>query len=205
MKKCLLIMIAALFLMNACQGGEEKKVTKKKLPELSGKKILMVIAPRNFRDEEFNIPHSFFIKEGARVVVASTDTAEATGMLGMKVKPDKSLKDVNPLDFDALVLVGGSGSTVLWDNKLLHKYVRTAFENDKVIGAICLSPVVLVKSGILKGKGATCYVTPEVKRIFRENDVNLTGDPLNITGNIVTANGPAVAKRYAEKIAELLK
>jgi len=205
MKKYLSLLFVLTLIFNACQGGEEKKMEEKKESSLVGKNILMVIAPKNFRDEEFKEPHSLFLAEGAKVIVASTDTNEAQGMLGMKVKPDKLIEDVNPLDFDAIVLVGGSGSTVLWDNEKLHEYLRKAYESNKVVGAICISPVTVVKSGILKGKSATCYETSEVVNIFNENGVEFTGKPLCVTDKIVTANGPAVAKDYAEKIIELLK
>ncbi|TES93987.1 MAG: DJ-1/PfpI family protein [Candidatus Cloacimonadota bacterium] len=201
----LVLLLILPLLFNSCQGGEDKKMEDKKEPSLAGEKILMVIAPQNFRDEEFEEPHSLFLSEGANVVVASTDTNEAKGMLGMKVKPDKLIEDVTALDFDAIVLIGGSGSTILWDNEKLHELLKSAYENKKIIGAICLSPVTLVKAGILKGKSATCYETPDVVQIFKENEVELTKKTVEVTEKIVTANGPPAAKDYAEKIVELLK
>ena len=205
MKKYLPILFILPIIFNACQGGEDKKMDEKKEPSLKGKNILMVIASNNFRDEEFKEPHSLFLTEGANVVIASTDTNEAKGMLGMKVKPDILIEEVKPLDFDAIILVGGSGSTELWENKKLHEHLRNAYENKKVIGAICLSPVTLVKAGILKGKSVTCYETPEVVQIFKENDVGLTGKSVDVIEQIITANGPPAAKEYAEKIIEFLK
>lgn len=205
MKKYLPILFILSIIFNACQGGEDKKMDEKKEPSLKGKNILMVIASNNFRDEEFKEPHSLFLTEGANVVIASTDTNEAKGMLGMKVKPDILIEEVKPLDFDAIILVGGSGSTELWENEKLHEHLRNAYENKKVIGAICLSPVTLVKAGILKGKSVTCYETPEVVQIFKENDVGLTGKSVDVIEQIITANGPPAAKEYAEKIIEFLK
>ena len=141
MKKYLILLIILPLVLNACQGGEQKKMDENKEGALSEKKILMVIASRDFRDEEFQEPYSLFLKEGAKVVVSSSDTNEALGMLGMKIKPDKLIEYVNPLDFDAIVLVGGSGSTALWNNEKLHEHLRSSYKNGKVIGAICLSTV----------------------------------------------------------------
>lgn len=205
MKKYFTLLFILPLILNSCQGGEDKKMDEKKEPSLKGKNILMVIASNNFRDEEFKEPHSLFLTEGANVVIASTDTSEAKGMLGMKVKPDILIEEVKPLDFDAIILVGGSGSTELWENEKLHEHLRNAYENKKVIGAICLSPVTLVKAGILKGKSVTCYETPEVVKIFKENDVGLTGKSVDVIEQIITANGPPAAKEYAEKIIEFLK
>jgi protease I len=205
MKKLLVFLVVLPFILNSCQGGEEKKMEESKKKTLKDKKILMVIAHQNFRDEEFKEPHILFEEEGGAIVVASTDTSEATGMLGMTVKPDILIENVSPLDFDAIVLIGGAGSPDLWKNTTLHEHLKTAYENEKVIGAICLSPVTLVYAGLLEGKKATCYETPEVREIFEENNVELTGSPVEVIDKIVTANGPPAAKAYAEKIVELLK
>jgi len=205
MKKTICFLFVISLLLNACQGGEKDKMEEEKNLSLNGKRILMVIAPENFRDEEFQEPYTLFTNEGAQVIVASTDTTEAQGMLGMKVKPDKLLQDVNVLDFDAIVLIGGSGSPALWENEILHKHLKTAFENEKVIGAICLSPVTLVKAGLITGKTVACYKTPDVERIFRENNVMFSDETVKVIGHIVTANGPPAAKAYAKKIAELLE
>ena len=55
---------------------------------LTGNKILMVIAPDQFRDEELLTPKEVLTQSGATVVVASTQTGEAKGMLGARVTPD---------------------------------------------------------------------------------------------------------------------
>jgi protease I len=205
MKRYIYLLLMIPFLLNSCQGGEDKKMEKNEEKTLAGKSILMVIAPNNFRDEEFKEPHSLFIEEGATVTVASTDTAEAEGMLGMKVKPDKLLEEIEPLDFDAIVLVGGSGSPVLWDNEILHSYIKKLHENDKIVAAICLSPVAVVNTGLLDNKKATCFKTPEVQQIFDKHNVTLTGEKVEVTDNIITANGPPAAREYGETIVKLLK
>ena len=177
----------------------------KKEPSLENKRILMVIPHENFRDEEFSEPHTIFIKEGAQITVASTDTTEAHGMLGMTVKPDILIDEVNALDYEAIVLIGGSGSPVLWDNEKLHEILRTAHKEKKIIGAICLAPVTLVKAKIMEGKTVTCYRTPDVEAIFKEYNVQLSEKDVEVVDNIVTANGPPAATAYAEKIAQLLQ
>jgi protease I len=196
-------LMALIFI--SCRGGESKDMPEKKEFSLVGKKILMVIAPENFRDEEFSEPRALFKNGGAQVTVASTDTSEAKGMLGMTVTPDILIDEADALDYDAIVLVGGSGSIVLWDNETLHGLLRAADENKKVIGAICLSPVTLVKAGLVKDETAACYRTPDVEAIFKAHNVKLSEKAVEVTDNIVTANGPPAAKAYAEKIAELLQ
>jgi protease I len=172
---------------------------------LENKRILMVIAHENFRDEEFAEPHTLFTNAGAKVTVASTDTTEAQGMLGMKVKPDMLIEEANALDYEAIVLVGGSGSPALWGHEKLHEILKIAHQEKKIIGAICLAPVTLVKAKLVKGETLTCYRTPDVEAIFKEHNVQLSDKAVEVLDNIVTANGPPAAAAYAEKIAQLLQ
>src|SRR5688500_11853812 len=121
--------------------------------------ILFVIAPENFRDEEFKIPEAILTKKGFLVLTASTTTKPVTGMLGMTVKPDLPLESVQEMSFKALLLVGGNGAEKLWDNPVLHKIVKEFYQKKKLIGAICYAPVILARAGILRGKRATVYET----------------------------------------------
>jgi protease I len=205
MKKYLSMVCLMALLFCSCQGGEEQTMDDKKDLSLEQKKILMVIAHENFRDEEFSEPHTLFTNAGALVTVASTDTSEAKGMLGMMVKPDILIDEADALDYEAIVLIGGSGSTALWDNTKLHEILRVAHQEKKVIGAICLSPVTLAKAEIVEGKTLACYKTPAVEEVFKEHNVQLSGNALEVEENIVTANGPAAATAYAEKITQLLQ
>jgi len=157
MKKIVLPLVVLLILGTCCVS--EKKEEKGK--------ILMIIAPKDFRDEELSVPEEIFEKNGYRVYIASTEK-EATGMLGKRVSVDYLLEDVDISEYDALVIVGGSGSRYyLWNNKELIDMVKKAYNEGRVVAAICLSPVVLANSGILKGKEATVFPDPEAVSIIR--------------------------------------
>ncbi len=75
------------------------------------KKVLMVIAPDQFRDEEYLEPRRILEVRGCAVTVASTSIEPATGMLGAVVKPDTTIDKVKAADFDAVVFVGGAEYT----------------------------------------------------------------------------------------------
>ncbi|MCK4352522.1 DJ-1/PfpI family protein [candidate division WOR-3 bacterium] len=172
---------------------------------LKNKRILFVIAHKNFRDEEYKIPKDIFERLGAQIIVASSDTTFAKGMLGFKAKPDTLLKLVNAEDFNAILFIGGSGSVEYWDSKVAHNLVDRAFANNKVIGAICIAPVILANAGILKGKRATVWEDSDTtKLIFKNKGIKYTGLPVVTAGKIVTANGTEAAKSFAEEIVRLL-
>jgi protease I len=167
------------------------------------KSIVMVIAPSEFRDEEYLHPKEEFIKNSVKVVTASTKLEECKGKLGLSVKPDILVNDINIDEFDAICFVGGIGSKIYFDDKFCHDLVNAAFEKNKIVSAICIAPMILVNSGVLKGKKATVF--PSEKEDMIKKGVNYTGKPVEISGKTVTANGPESARDFARKIIEILK
>lgn len=163
--------------------------------------ILMVIAPDQFRDEELNHPRQVFTNAGAKVTLVSTRTGLAVGMLGHKEEVDKTLDDVAGENFDAVVVVGGGGSTqYLWDNARLHDILRRHHQMGKVVAAICLSGAVLAKIGLLKGVEATVWKSDESMKVYAECHVKYQDKPVVRSGKIVTANGPAAARDFGHTI-----
>jgi protease I len=193
-RKSWIILVGILIFVKPLIAGEEVS---------RGKKILMIIAHKDFRDEELFVPKNYFEKMGWEVDVASTDTSEAKGMLGKKIKPDLLIEEVDPLLYDAVILVGGVGSSVYWNDKEIHSIFKRAYDGEKIIGAICIAPVTLAKAGILKERKATCWRS--VSNELRESGVNYLNEDVVIDGKIVTASGPKAALKFAEAVASLLK
>ncbi|MFQ5835431.1 MAG: DJ-1/PfpI family protein, partial [bacterium] len=86
------------------------------MAELKGKKVLIIIAERNFRDEELLKPRKILEDRGVKVTVASTSLQDARGMLGATVKPDILLSSVKVQDYDVITFVGGSGASQYWND-----------------------------------------------------------------------------------------
>lgn len=170
--------------------------------DLSRRKILVILPPRRFRDEEYQEPKALFDRSGARVTVASSSLAPATGMLGAVVTPDALLEDVKATDFDAVLLVGGIGSNAFWHRETVHNLVREASDAGKVVSAICLAPVTLANAGLLEGKSATAY--PSAQGYLTWKGATYTGKSVEVAGNIITAKGPEAAEEFARAVARFL-
>ncbi len=164
-------------------------------------RILMVIAPKDFRDEELLVPRKALKEKGWQVDTASTEAGEATGMLGAREVVTLTLADVAIEDYAAIVVVGGMGSPeYLWHNDTLRRYVALAYQQQKVVGAICLSGAVLGLAGILQGKNATVWETPESRAAIEDNGGTFTDKPLTVDCTIVTANGPEAAEAFGDAL-----
>jgi len=175
------------------------------MAKLTGKKVLMVIAPEDFRDEELATPKAILEKDGATVTVASTRAGACSGMLGARVTPDTTLAAESAETYDAVVVVGGGGSPAhLWGNAALAQILRDAKTANKVIAGICLSGAALARAGVLAGKNATVWRTDESIAEMREGRAKLSDAPVVVDGRVVTANGPDAANDFGRKIAQLI-
>jgi protease I len=180
-------------------GGEdmEEKI------DLTGKKILMVVAPQDFRDEEFFEPRKVFADAGAEVTIASRGVLEAKGLLGSKTPVDKNLSEIKVTDFDALVFVGGGGATIYFDDPLALNLAKTASTAGKVVAGICIGPTILAKADVLRGKRATAFSSEQ--SVLEAAGVTYTGEAVTVDGKIITANGPAAATEFGRRIVEALR
>lgn len=166
------------------------------------KKVAMIIAQDGFRDEELLEPKEALENAGVEVKVASTTLNYAKGMLGAKVKPDILISDINVKDFDAIVFVGGAGSSQYWDDPLAHKLAKDAVTQGKILAAICIAPVTLAKAGVLNGKRATVWSSEAGQ--LKAGGADYTGRPVEKDGNIITATGPAQAREFGKEILKAL-
>lgn len=166
-------------------------------------KIAMIIAKQDFRDEELLVPKSIFEDAGFRVVVFSDSIGKARGMLGAEVNVDNAIDKLNTADYKAIIFIGGIGASRYWNNKTAHNIARDTLANNKVLGAICIAPVILANAGVLDGKRATVW--PSEKNRLIDCGARYTGRSVEVSGDIVTADGPNAAKEFASEILKLIQ
>lgn len=190
-----------------CVGHPDDKtdeITQQKdITSLAGKKALLIIASKNFRDEELFETIKALEKVQVETVIASSRTGTTKGMLGRTVKVSKLIYDVRVEDYDAVVFIGGSGAKEYFGNYEVQKIVRKAVGKRKVLGAICIAPTILARSGVLKGVRATSYPSEKVKLL--KEGAKYTGADVEKDGLIITANGPEASAKFGEAIVEALK
>ncbi len=166
-------------------------------------KVLMIIAQKNFRDEEFFEPRDILIKNGIEVKVASQELKMARGKLNGAAMPDLTIDQAEVNDFAAIIFVGGPGAAVYLDDPVSHKLAKDFYAAGKVVAAICMAPSILANAGLLRGKKATCWFGE--KENLTAHGAKYTGANVEVDGKIITACGPEAAKEFGEKIVEMLK
>jgi len=170
---------------------------------LTQNSFLIFLPKKDFNEEEFTIIKKRLLKAEKQVFITSDDHFVCSGSKGMKVKSDTSFYNVNVNNFSSLILIGGSGSRNYWKNESLHKIIKKFSDAKKVIAAICSSPVILAKSGILQNKKSTCYSEDKMELI--NSGIDYQDRNIVIDGNVVTADNVQSALQFAESVLHLTK
>jgi protease I len=166
------------------------------------KKVLIVVARKDFRDEEYKIPRDVLEKKGALVKVASDEKGEARGMRGLVVQVELPLSEVKTEEYDAVIFVGGSGASALFNNGQAHRVAQETVARGRLLGAICLAPSILAHAGVLRDKKATVFSSE--RGTLKKYGARYTGAQVERDGLIITADGPLEAKKFADLIIQAL-
>ena len=96
-------------------------------------------------------------------------------------------------DIEAVILPGGMPGTLnLERSAKVNAFVDYAYENQKLVCAICAAPSILGHKGMLKGKKAVCFPGFESELEGAE-----LSDSFVVTdGNIITAKGMGSAVKF---------
>ena len=167
---------------------------------LSNKKILMLIAPKGFRDEEYFETADVLKNYQAEIITASKNVKKAESKFGKEVLVDINIYEADPKNYDALILVGGSGAHEYFEDEKIHAIARNFLKQNKLVASICNAASILAKAGLLKNRQATVY--PKYREILEKNGADYIDQEVVIDNNIITANGPEASRNFAETIAK---
>lgn len=168
-------------------------------------KVLLVIASQGYQPIEFGVPRDILKDAGIVVETASNKSGKATAADCSQINVDHLIKDVDVSPFDGIFFIGGGGALENLDNQASYDLLNKAAKAGKFFGAICISPRILAKAGVLTGKKATGWDGDNnLAGIFAEHDVVYVKKPVVVDGKIITAVGPSAAQAFGDAIVKEL-
>lgn len=163
------------------------------------KRVLVPLA-QGFEEAEFIGIVDVLRRAGVEVLVAGLDSVgNIKGANNIEIKAEVGLSSIDENLLDAIVLAGGfEGMQNLSNNDKILEIIQKLHKKGKIVAAICASPIVLNKAGVLSDE-FTCYPGCEdginAKRI---NEAVIKRD------NVITSVGPATAILFGLEIAKAL-
>lgn len=138
------------------------------------------------------------------VIAASLEDTPVRCSRGTVLLADSPLDDVLDDDFDMLVLPGGQpGADHLNADARIHRLINRLAATGKPVAAICAAPKILVENGILNGRKLTVF--PGALDAIDTSQVNITNQPIEVDGNVITSRGPGVAMDFTLQLIEILQ
>lgn len=132
------------------------------------------------------------------VTVASLTAGVVEASRGVKLVGDVIWDEINPADFDILLLPGGFGGTEAF---MQHAGVQQAIKDfnaaGKWFGSICAAALALNEAGVLEGKRFTCYPGVEAKL---PPEIQPVDEAVVVDGHLITSQGPGTAFEFALKV-----
>lgn len=169
-------------------------------------KIALIIASRGYQQIEYGVPKKMLEAAGYAVTTASDTLGTAVAKDQSTTQVDILIKDIDVTKFAALIFIGGPGAMELLDNTISYQLCQAAVAAHVLIGAICITPRILAKAGVLEGRVATGWNEDgKLATIFLESGTTYAPEDVVVEDLFVTATGPKVADQFAEQLITILK
>jgi len=165
-------------------------------------KALFLIAD-GFEDLQFFTPYYRLREEGVSVTVAGADDHQpAVGLHGYRVEPDMPIPEINPSEYDVLVIPGGRSPERLRLREEAVDLARTFAQDGALVAAIGHGPQLLSSAGALDGKSLTC--DPGIRDDMRVVAAAYRDEAVVVDGPLVTARDNDDLPAFCEQLVAAL-
>jgi protease I len=164
---------------------------------------VLFLSANDFEDVELIYPLHRLKEEGHEVYIASFERGKITGKHGYTVEVQLAFDEVDPDEFDALVLPGGRAPERVRLNEKAVAITKKMFEDGKPVASICHGPQILISAKVLKGRKGTSYAG------IRDDVINAGADWVNrevvVDGNWVSSRHPGDLYAWMREFVKLLR
>ncbi|MBN1974675.1 MAG: DJ-1/PfpI family protein [Sedimentisphaerales bacterium] len=168
----------------------------------AAKKAAIIVPAQNFEDEEFWQTKNMLDSARILVTVVSNQPGPIRGRNGTLFDVPVRADQIRADDFDALIVIGGPGTSIFNNDPVVRNLLRDASQKRKIIGASSYGTVILAGAGILQGVKVTGPVA-ESTNIQRMGAV-FSNLPVEEHMRVITCAGPQAARIFATALADAI-
>ena len=162
----------------------------------------LILSADNFEDTELLVPLYRLREAGYTVEVASGRRDPIRGKHSYDVPVTKLFSEINPGDYDLLLLPGGKAPAAIRNDPKVQEIARFFMNSSKPVAAICHGPQILISAGLIRGRKATCY--KEVVTELREAGAQYEDSEVVVDGKLITSRQPEDLPAFNRELMRML-
>jgi deglycase len=174
--------------------------------ELAGLRIAFLVANEGVEEAELRAPWEAVMRAGGQPELLAPEA----GMVQcfQHVAPsgtapvDRLIADVEPAEYDALVLPGGvvNADRIRTDHHAV-RFVRGCFEAGQPVGVICHGPWILTDAGVADGRTLTSW--PSLKTDLHNAGANWVDEEVRVDGLLVSSRKPDDLPAFCREVVRV--
>lgn len=176
------------------------------MKNLHDKKVA-ILATDGFEEIELTAPKEELTEYGVTVhVVADKPKIRSwkNRQWGNEIEADRLLDRINVMEYNALILPGGViNADRLRRNSKAIDLIKEFHEKEKVIGAICHGPQLLIEANMVKGKTMTAFHS--IKTDMKNAGARYEDLSVSVDDNLITAQSAEDTSAFLKKFVGVLK
>src|SRR5687768_3761600 len=162
-------------------------------PTIGAPRKALVLTADKFEDVEVFFPVFRLLEEGWLVDVAAPTKGTIVGENGYGLKPRKAIDEVDPDDYDLLIIPGGApegAPATIRKNAKVQEIAQAFFAADKIVACICHGPLTLVSADLVRGRRLTSFWHDGVPEEIRRAGGIWEDQEVVVDRNLITSRYP---------------
>ena len=169
---------------------------------IQGRKVA-VLAEDMYEDLELWYPVLRMREAGATVTIIGPKAQTYTSKHGYPVEATETADRADMKQFDVLIVPGGYAPDRMRRSEAMVRLVRDAFNQGKIVAAICHAGWMLASADVLRGRRATSFSS--IKDDMIHAGAEWVDQPVVRDGNLITSRFPDDLPAFCSEIISALQ
>jgi len=168
----------------------------------------VILTANEFEDMELFFPYFRLLEEGVEVDIAAPQEGVIHGEHGYSIKITKTIAEVDPDQYDLLVVPGGfptGAPATVRKIKKAQELARSFIEKNKPVASICHGPWLLVSADLVRGRHLTGFWHDGVPEEIRAAGGIYEDKEVVVDGNLVTSRWPMDLPAFEREMVKLIR
>ena len=169
------------------------------------RKKAVILTADKFEDMELLFPLFRLLEMGWQVDVAAPNKKEISGEHGYIFNPTITIDEVNPDNYDLLIIPGGfpdGAPATVRKIKKAQDITKSFFEKNKLVASICHGPWTLASADVINGRYLTSYWHDGVPEDIKAAGGKWEDKEVVVDGNLITSRWPMDLPAFMREIVK---